>query len=219
MKSKTGSAPSDFGPRQKLLVATGNRGKAREFADLLGADWDILTLNDLPPAPEVEETGDTFLANATLKAMAHASFDGWVVADDSGLEVDILQGAPGTRSARFAGEPKDDARNNAKLLAALADIPAHQRDAQFRCVLVLARAGEVVATAEGIVRGTILDAPRGSGGFGYDPLFQPEGETRSMAELPPEAKHALSHRGRAVRALVAAWAAAAEQNGARKGQD
>lgn len=198
MKSKTG-VPS------RLLVATHNLGKAREFSDLLGPGWEILTFRDLPTPPQVEESGSTFLANATLKALALPDFPGWVVADDSGLEVDALGGAPGVHSARFAGEPADDARNNAKLLTALANVPPDQRGAQFRCVLALARAGHILATAEGIVRGTILPSPRGSGGFGYDPLFQPDGETRTLAELPPLAKHALSHRGKAVRALRAAW--------------
>ncbi|GAB4244941.1 MAG: XTP/dITP diphosphatase [Candidatus Methylacidiphilales bacterium] len=191
--------------KEKLLVATTSPGKAREFADLLGTAWTVLTLKDLPTASAVEETGDSFLANATLKALAYPTFDGWVVADDSGLEVDELHGAPGIHSARFAGEPRDDARNNAKLLALLEGVPPERRGSQFRCVLVLARAGQVMATAEGIVRGRILDAPRGSGGFGYDPIFQPDGKGCSMAELSPEAKHALSHRGKAVRALLAAW--------------
>ncbi|MFQ3669876.1 MAG: RdgB/HAM1 family non-canonical purine NTP pyrophosphatase [Verrucomicrobiia bacterium] len=186
-------------------MATTNPGKAREFADLLGGDWEVLTLRDVPERPEVEECGATFLENAMLKALAFADFEGWVVADDSGLEVDALEGAPGVRSARFAGEPKDDGRNNAKLLAAMEGVPPERRGAQFRCVLVLARGGVVRATAEGVVRGMVLEQPRGAGGFGYDPLFQPVGEARSMAELPREVKNRLSHRGQAVRALVAAW--------------
>jgi XTP/dITP diphosphohydrolase len=190
--------------RRRLLLATSNRGKAREFDEMLGEAWEIFTLADLPPEEEVAETGRTFLENARLKALAGAKrFEGWVVADDSGLEVDVLGGRPGIHSARYAGVPRDDARNNEKLLEALRGQPMERRGAQFRCVLVVAEGSRVLFECEGVCRGTIATAASGSGGFGYDPLFIPEGESRSFAELPSALKHTMSHRSRAVARLVA----------------
>lgn len=169
---------------------------------MLGPAWEVRDLRDFPEAPEVEETGDTFLENATLKAVAISRLvPGLILADDSGLEVDALRGAPGVRSARFAGEKADDAANNAKLLAALEEIPDGKRTARFRCVMVAAEAGGVLAHFDGTVEGGINGAPRGTHGFGYDPLFVPEGFHRTFAELGPDTKNRMSHRARALQAL------------------
>jgi XTP/dITP diphosphohydrolase len=181
-----------------LLVATSNAGKAREFQQLLGGEWNIATLQDLPEIGEIVEDGDTFEANARIKALAvsNAGFE-WVIADDSGLEVDALNGAPGVISARYAGEGKDMAANIKKLLGELAGRPPAERGAQFRCVLVLARLGQIEAVFEGICRGSILEAPRGDRGFGYDPIFEPDGYFESFGELDPVLKNQISHRGKA----------------------
>jgi XTP/dITP diphosphohydrolase len=147
----------------------------------------------------VEETGETFEENASLKALAaSAHFEGWVLADDSGLEVDALGGAPGVRSARFSGEGATDASNRALLLEKLAGIPEDQRSARFRCVIALARGGEVLAHFSGSVEGAIIASEKGEGGFGYDPLFVPVGFSETFAELSAETKNRLSHRGRAL---------------------
>ncbi|SDU06805.1 XTP/dITP diphosphohydrolase [Verrucomicrobium sp. GAS474] len=196
-----------------LLVATNNAGKAREFAELLGQTWRVETLRDHPNLVEGVEDGATFEANAAKKALAIGKQLGpeiLVLADDSGLEVDALQGAPGVYSARYAGEsdPKlRDGKNNEKLLGALKDLPLEKRGAQFRCSLCLVRGEEIIATADGICRGALLDGPRGADGFGYDPLFVPvlEGgalSAKTFAEMNSDAKHALSHRGKAM-ALMA----------------
>ncbi|HEY8965370.1 MAG TPA: non-canonical purine NTP pyrophosphatase [Candidatus Methylacidiphilales bacterium] len=192
-----------------MLVATKNAGKAREFGELLGGAWRVETLKDRPELVEGVEDGATFEANAAKKALAIGKQLGGgvlVLADDSGLEVDALGGAPGVYSARYAGESDPalrDGRNNAKLLAALDGLPLEKRGAQFRCSLCLVRGEEVVATADGICRGALLDAPRGADGFGYDPLFLPviEGgalSAKTFAEMNSDAKHALSHRGKAM---------------------
>jgi XTP/dITP diphosphohydrolase len=191
-----------------ILIATSNPGKAREFQEMLGLAWEVRTLKDLPEVPEIVEDGATFEANAQKKARALADcWDGLVMADDSGLEVDALGGAPGVHSARYAGRQGDDAANNLKLLAALAGVPPERRGAQFRCVLVVRIPDGMEQAFQGLCRGRILEAPRGTGGFGYDPIFVPEGESRTLAELSPAAKHALSHRGQAFR-QASAWLAA-----------
>jgi XTP/dITP diphosphohydrolase len=183
------------------VVATANAHKLRELSVLFeGLGVALL------PRPEglamPEETGATFLANARLKARAIALATGEVaLADDSGLEVDALGGEPGVHSARWAGEPGGDAANNAKLLAELRGIHGANRRARFRCVLVLAAPDGRELTAEGRFEGFVLEAPRGEGGFGYDPLFQPEGDTRTLAEYAGDEKNAVSHRGRAARRL------------------
>jgi XTP/dITP diphosphohydrolase len=183
------------------VVATANAHKLRELATL----FDGLGVTFLPRPDDLampEETGATFLANARLKARAIAQATGEVaLADDSGLEVDALGGDPGVLSARYAGEPTDDAANNAKLLAELRGIHGANRRARFRCVLVLAAPEGRELSAEGRFEGFVLDAPKGTGGFGYDPLFQPEGDTRSLAEYADDEKNAVSHRGRAARRL------------------
>jgi len=184
----------------RLLVATRNAGKLREVrARVQGLE--VVSLDDVPPMPEVEETEDTLEGNARLKALAGARSTGlWTVSDDSGLFVDALGGAPGVRSARYV--PGTDADRNQALLRAMERVPDAERGAAFRCVLALASPGGEVRLAHGECRGSILRAPRGTGGFGYDPVFVPDGETRTSAELAPQEKDALSHRGRAMRALL-----------------
>ncbi|MDR1146901.1 MAG: RdgB/HAM1 family non-canonical purine NTP pyrophosphatase [Verrucomicrobiales bacterium] len=187
---------------REILLATGNAKKGRELAQLLGEGWAVRTLRDLPSAPAIIEDGLTFEANAVKKALTlAASSSGLILADDSGLEVDALGGAPGIFSARYAGEPADDARNNALLLDRLATVSDAARGAQFRCVLALAADGQLLRTFEGICRGRLLRAPRGANGFGYDPLFVPDGYAESFAELPAAVKHEVSHRGKAMRQL------------------
>ena len=187
--------------KQRLLLATRNAHKTREVREILGDGWMVEDLSVLPDLPEVEETGETFQANADLKALAASPhYDGWVLADDSGLEVDVLEGAPGVRSARFAGDRADMAANRALLIKKMRG--QVNRAARFRCMLALAKNGEVVRTFSGTIEGSIVDAERGQGGFGYDPLFVPEDGTRTFAEMSAEEKHALSHRGRALRTAV-----------------
>jgi XTP/dITP diphosphohydrolase len=189
----------------RLLIATNNPHKTREFAEILGKEFEVCDLSSRPLAPEIEETGTTFKENAVLKALA-ASQGGplLVAADDSGLEVDVLDSAPGIYSARYSGSDATDAQNVDKLLSELArrDVPAPKRTARFRCVIALARAGELLNTFEGIVEGGIIDRPRGEHGFGYDPVFVPRGFDRTFAELPAETKNEISHRAQAVRKLA-----------------
>ena len=185
-----------------VLVSTRNAHKLVEIRQILGPSFELLDLSSVPALGEVEETGTTFEENAALKALAaSAHFDGWVLADDSGLEVDALGGAPGVRSARFSGEGATDVTNRALLLEKLATVPADQRSARFRCIIALARGGEVLAHFSGAVEGVIIQSEQGAGGFGYDPLFVPEGFGETFAELGAETKNRLSHRGRALAAL------------------
>ena len=190
---------------RKILLATRNAHKTQEVRAILGSDWDVADLLSFPDLPEVEETGTTFAENAALKAVAGSRHfpDGWVIADDSGLEVDALGGAPGVYSARYAGPGADDEANRQKLTRELravlkpttGGIPA----ARFRCCIVVARAGEVQARFDGTVEGIIIPVTRGEGGFGYDPMFIPVGYQETFAELPPEIKNQLSHRAAALR--------------------
>jgi len=192
----------------RLLIATRNRHKTGELAALLGAAFQVEDLTAHPDMPEIEETGATFLENATLKAQTASRFFGGevlVMADDSGLEVDALGGAPGVCSARFAGEGATDRTNLELLLDRLASVKlGTDRAARFRCVIALARNGECTASFEGVCEGRIIDEPRGREGFGYDPVFVPQGESRTFAELPAEVKNRLSHRGKAIQ-LALAW--------------
>ena len=185
----------------RWIVATANAHKLRELQTLF--DGLGVTLEPRPAELEMpEETGVTFLANARLKARAIAQATGEVaLADDSGLEVDALGGDPGVLSARYAGEPASDQANNRKLLEELRGIHGANRRARFRCVLALVAPDGKELTADGRFEGFVLEAPKGTGGFGYDPLFQPEGDTRSLAEYADEEKNAVSHRGRAARRL------------------
>ncbi len=192
---------------QKLLVATGNAHKTEEICALLGDGYEVCDLKSYPHLPAVEETGTTFLENATLKAVEISrQVPGLVLSDDSGLEVDALGGAPGVYSARYAGEDGDDQRNNEKLLRELAHSSELERGGRFRCVMVLAENGERLAHFDGAVEGHIMSGGQGNGGFGYDPLFVPVGYQQSFAELGEEIKNTLSHRARAME-KVSAWLA------------
>jgi XTP/dITP diphosphohydrolase len=187
-----------------LLIATRNHGKAREFRGLLGDAVRISDLNDYPEIPDIAETGRTFAENAIIKALAVSGrCPGLVLGDDSGLEVDSLGGAPGIYSARYAGEPANDQRNIEKLQDDLANFCKEQRVARFRCVLALAENGKVLGTFAGTVEGAVIDHVRGARGFGYDPIFVPNGFDQTFAELPAAIKNAISHRARAVKALRA----------------
>lgn len=198
--AETSSSENLANSPHPLLVSTRNAHKIGEIRDILGSAFLVQDLSTVPAVPPVEETGATFEENATLKAVAASlHFDGWVIADDSGLEVDALNGDPGVYSARYAGENATDAANNAKLLEALNG--ERSRTARFRCVIVLARAGRKLAAFSGEVEGAILHAPQGVGGFGYDPLFVPHGFSESFAQLPASTKNSLSHRARALEKL------------------
>jgi XTP/dITP diphosphohydrolase len=188
----------------RIAIASRNTHKLREIARIC-ADWPVawLTVDDHEgPWPEVEETGSTYLENARLKARAGAASLGVpALADDSGIEVDALGGRPGPRSARFAGEDATDERNLQELIRALKGVPGSGRTARYRCLAVLASPDGGDVLAEGICEGTLLTKPRGSRGFGYDPIFVPAGWEDTMAELTDEEKDRISHRGRALRAL------------------
>jgi XTP/dITP diphosphohydrolase len=188
-----------------LVIGTGNRKKGLELADLLApCGLELRTLADFPNAISVPEDGDTFAANAAQKAAVQAKHLGlWVLADDSGLAVDALDGEPGVRSARYSGPGATDQTNNRLLLEKLADVPWEERTARFVCRATLADpTGAIRAEAEASCRGRILFEPRGASGFGYDPLFEVAEYHRSFAELGPVAKACLSHRARAVRRLL-----------------
>lgn len=194
--------------RARLLLGSANPGKQREWRELLaGLDLDLVVPEDLEPVPpEPEETGTTFAENAAHKARAYAAATGlWTVADDSGLEVDALHGAPGLRSRRFFGDDATADERNRGLLALLDGVAG--RGARFVCVAALATPDGQVDLFEGELRGEIAHAPRGAQGFGYDPLFVISGDGRTMAELAPEEKHRISHRGLAAAKLRARLAA------------
>jgi XTP/dITP diphosphohydrolase len=189
---------------ERLLIGSGNPGKQREYRELLaGLDLVLVTPDQLDPVPpEPEESGATFAENASHKARAYASASGLrAVADDSGLEVDALHGAPGLRSRRFFGEDATPQDRNARLLALLEGV--ERRGARFVCVTALAQPDGRVELFDGEVRGEIGLRPRGEGGFGYDPIFVIAGDGRTMAELPADEKHRVSHRGLAVAKLRA----------------
>jgi len=186
-----------------VVFASRNRGKIREIRALL-EDLPIVlrSLDDFPDAPEVEEDGDTFLENALKKALAIARYTGCAaMADDSGLTVDALGGAPGVHSARYAGEGADDGRNIEKLLREMQDIPEKERGAAFRCVLVLCEPDGSCESFEGAWEGRIAEKPDGDGGFGYDPVFYLPGLGKTVARLSLEEKNRLSHRARAMERL------------------
>jgi len=191
---------------RRLVFATRNRGKLIELRELLAdLPLEVLSVDDVH-VPEVDEDGDTFAANAIEKARAVSAATGLpALADDSGLEVDALDGAPGVHSARYAGDDATDDANNDKLLAALAGVPEAQRTARFRSVLALAdvngQLGDEVITADGTCEGRVLDHRRGTGGFGYDPLFWAPELDATFAELGVGSKNDLSHRARAMRAM------------------
>lgn len=180
----------------KILLATQNQGKVRELQELLaGEEIEVISLREVPDWEEVEENGKTFAENAALKARVAAKRTGLIsLADDSGLEVDALDGAPGVYSARFAGEPKDDEKNNDKLLKLLENVPEEKRSARFRCALVIATPSGEEYLTEGTVEGQILRERRGQEGFGYDPLFYLPDFKQTMAELSIAEKNEISHR-------------------------
>ena len=202
------SGPARPGAPLVLVVATANPDKVAEIREILGAAGGLRLLPRPADVPDVEETGETLEANARLKAAALASATGMpAVSDDTGFEVDALGGAPGVRSSRYAGEGATYADNVAKLLAALAALEESggRRRARFRTVAMVRFPGGREICREGSVSGTVATTPRGDGGFGYDPVFVPdEGDGRTFAELRPDEKHAISHRGRAFRALAEA---------------
>jgi XTP/dITP diphosphohydrolase len=189
----------------KLLIATGNRHKFQEISAILKSPHLALVgLRDLGEVPDVVEDGLTFEANAIKKAVTLARFSGlWTLADDSGLEVDALGGEPGVWSARYAGEPSNDAANNAKLLKKLENVPG--RTARFRCAMALSDPRGEARTVSGACEGTLLGGLKGQGGFGYDPLFVPAGYALTFAELPAEVKNLISHRARALASAVVEW--------------
>ncbi|MFO7717009.1 MAG: XTP/dITP diphosphatase [Thermodesulfobacteriota bacterium] len=193
----------------QIVLATNNTGKRKELCEMLdahGTHIEILGLDAFPTLGPLSETGVTFEANALEKARAVVTATGYIaVADDSGLEVDALDGAPGVHSARYSGPEADDERNNTKLLRELAGIPFEQRSARFRCVLAVVTPDGKETTVEGVWEGYIADSPAGSNGFGYDPLFfDPECGCTS-AELPAAEKNRRSHRGKALKALAEKW--------------
>ena len=191
---------------KSLVIATSNPHKVEEIAAVLGQIGIECVPMEAVGIPEPEEDGATFEANARIKAVAYAKAIGrTVLADDSGLEVDALDGAPGVRSARYAGEPSDAGANIAKLLTDLQSAGAQgaARTARCRTVMLITWPDGTETLAEGVVNGTIATEPRGDGGFGYDPVFIPdEGDGRTFAQMQPAEKHAISHRGRALRALI-----------------
>jgi XTP/dITP diphosphohydrolase len=193
---------------QHLIVATRNAHKTREIQQILGADFAVRDLSAYPQTPEPAETGKTFEENAVLKATAASrQLPGLVVADDSGLEVDALDGAPGIYSARYAGQNATDKQNLDKLMSELARIKRAKRSARFRCVIALAREGKLLGTFKSVVEGVIVDSPRGTSGFGYDPIFIPQEFKQTFGELPAEVKNRISHRARAIHLLAARLAA------------
>lgn len=193
----------------RIVLASGNAGKLRELAALLAPLEVELISQDSLGIPAAAESGTTFLANALLKARHAAALAQLpALADDSGIEVDALGGQPGVRSARFAGEHASDAQNLQRLLAELEEVPESWRQARYRCVIACVKRAQDLAPliASGTWEGHIARAPRGSGGFGYDPVFVPAGDTRTAAQLPPQEKNAVSHRAQALHALVASLA-------------
>jgi XTP/dITP diphosphohydrolase len=190
-----------------LCIATRNIHKVQEMAPLLTPFWEVKSSDQYENLEEIDETGDSFLANATLKAVATSEkIPDYVLADDSGLECDALDGAPGVFSARYGGVPSSAETNNAKLLQELTRVNAttpQQRAARYRCVLVVAKEGQALASFEGTCEGTISLGAKGPNGFGYDPLFIPQGYARSFGQLTAKTKASLSHRAQALKKFVA----------------
>jgi len=187
---------------RRLVIATTNPGKAREIARMLSdLPFEFRSLSDYPPMPEPEEIGATFEQNAGIKALAAANHTGELaLADDSGLVIDALGGAPGIHSSRFAGEGASDEERNAKVLELMKDVPDDERTARFTAAAAVAEPGRLIGTVEGTVEGRIVREPRGKNGFGYDPIFCVPKLGRTAAELLPEEKDRISHRGKALAA-------------------
>ncbi len=187
--------------QSRLFIATRNPHKSAEIRAMLGSSFEVLDSTTMPDLPEIEETGTTFLENARLKAVGISRrVAGWILSDDSGLEADALGGAPGVWSSSYGGEEGNHARNNARLLEEMAG--KSDRAARFRCTMVLARDGREIVHFTGVVEGRLLAEARGTEGFGYDPLFVPEGYELTFAELGEETKNTLSHRARALAQVV-----------------
>jgi XTP/dITP diphosphohydrolase len=198
----TNSQKEDARSVIQLICATRNQHKTREFRELLGDQFQIADLSNYPKIQLPEETGSTFRENAVEKALTVSRMvDKLVIADDSGLEVDALNGAPGMFSARYAGENASNIQNIEKLIQELRRKPDERRSGRFRCVIALAQNGKVREFFEGVVEGCILESPRGANGFGYDPIFQPAGFEQTFAEMMPALKNKISHRAKAVAML------------------
>lgn len=188
---------------KEIIIATKNKGKAKDFEELLEPmGYRVLTLHDVAPHMDVEETGETFEKNAILKAETIAQeLQKTVIADDSGLEIDALGGEPGVYSARYAGAEQNDESNIDKVLQKLVQVPADEKTARFRCVLALASPGQETIIFEGTCEGLITDERKGDNGFGYDPIFYVPSLEKTMAEMEPAEKASVSHRGNAIREL------------------
>ena len=186
----------------KLVLATRNIGKVRELSDMLSQQCsiEVLSMKDFPKAPHVVENGETYQDNATKKAVDIAKYSGILaLADDSGLEVDAIRGAPGIHSARYAGLDASDTDRIAKLLSAIRDVPDNERTARFKCAVALAEPGGRADVVVGVCDGKIIREPRGNLGFGYDPVFVPHGYDQTFAELGDQIKNRISHRAKALR--------------------
>lgn len=188
---------------KEIIIATKNKGKAKDFEQLLEPmGYKVLTLHDVAPHMDVEETGETFEANAILKAEAIAQeLQATVIADDSGLEIDALDGEPGVYSARYSGDERNDESNIDKVLQKMVQVPNSEKTARFRCVLALASPGKETILFEGTCEGLITDERKGENGFGYDPIFYVPALDKTMAEMQPSEKASVSHRGNAIREL------------------
>lgn len=187
-----------------MVLATANPGKIAEIVEIM-EDLPVrfITKDQMPPWPEIVESGDTYLQNALIKARALVELSGKAaIADDSGIEIDALDGAPGVRSARFAGPDATDAENNQRMAELLKGVPPEERTARYRCLAVLVLPGGAHLAGEGTCEGRIAVEPKGTNGFGYDPWFIPEGQELTFGELPPDFKHRISHRGKALRELA-----------------
>lgn len=196
-----------------VIIATKNKGKAKEFESLFAAKgYEVKTLLDVPGSPDVEETGTTFEENAILKAEAISKlYQQVVIADDSGLMVDALDGRPGVYSARYAGEDKSDEANTSKVLCELAGVPTEKRTARFYCALAIASPNQDTVTVSGTMEGLITEQPVGENGFGYDPIFFVQEVAKTTAELSKEEKNKISHRAHALKALEGKLAAFLKQ--------
>ncbi|QDI91071.1 XTP/dITP diphosphatase [Salicibibacter halophilus] len=191
---------------KNIVLATKNEGKRKELETLLAGAAAVYSLRDYPDCPEIEETGETFVANARIKADYVAQFTGLPsLADDSGLAVDALDGSPGVYSARFAGEEKNDGKNNEKLLHCLEGVPREERTARFICALVYKNPNGEAIEVEGTCEGEIVSEPKGTNGFGYDPLMYIPQLYKTLAELSSEEKNRISHRGKALQKMKAEW--------------
>ncbi|WP_341202348.1 XTP/dITP diphosphatase [Planomicrobium okeanokoites] len=188
---------------KEIIIATKNKGKAKDFEQLLEPmGYKVLTLHNVAPHMDVEETGETFEANAILKAEAIAQeLQATVIADDSGLEIDALDGEPGVYSARYSGDERNDESNIDKVLQKMVQVPNSEKTARFRCVLALASPGKETILFEGTCEGLITDERKGENGFGYDPIFYVPALDKTMAEMKPSEKASVSHRGNAIREL------------------